>query len=50
MLRHVVDQVLPGLETLAWEGPEKGAATYSISLDKVVINQALIYILDCLKN
>jgi hypothetical protein len=37
MLRYVVDKILSRLKTLARECPEKGTATYSISLNEVVI-------------
>jgi hypothetical protein len=50
VLQEVVDQVLPRLEALAREGPEKGARTNLVRLYQVVIDQALVHILDRLKD
>jgi len=50
VLINVVLEVLARLEALAGQGPEVHADANLVSLNKVVVNEALVDILDRLKH
>ena len=49
MLIHVSDQVLAGLKALGRECPEEGTSSYLVKANHIIINEALIDILDSLQ-
>ena len=47
---EVVDEILASLEALGGKRPEKSACAYLVKLDHVVIDKALVYIFNALKD
>jgi hypothetical protein len=50
MLENVVNQVLTRLKALTRKSPEEGASSNLVSLNKVIIHETLVDILDGLEN
>jgi hypothetical protein len=50
MAENVILEVLPGLEALTGECPEESTRADPVGLHKVVVDQALVHILDHLKD